>query len=250
MRIFLTHIDEEAGLAAVLKRWIQGTFPDSCDVFVSSDTNNIRLGDKWLDEVDQALDDAELFLVLCSPQSVRRPWVNFETGCGWIKRVRIIPICHSGQAKGELPLPLSAFQGIEISQSDFAEELLKAIAEKASNGKVPPIDFVQMMKEIRNAEQADVATNDPTEPPATAGLEPVTQEIELALLESLVGHVNTVDGIADHLNTNPVLVKFHLDELVAKKMVYARYSTRRGIPDSYVIAHEGRRTLIEHGLIK
>ena len=48
-------------------------------------------GSKWLEEIDQALAAAVVLLVLCSPASLRRPWINFETGCGWIKRVP----CHS-----------------------------------------------------------------------------------------------------------------------------------------------------------
>ena len=48
MKIFLTHIGEEAGLAAVLKRWIEDTFPGKCEVFVSSDSDDIVPGDKWL----------------------------------------------------------------------------------------------------------------------------------------------------------------------------------------------------------
>lgn len=251
MKIFLTHISDEARLAAVLKRWIEDTFPDKCDVFVSSDTDDIVLGDKWLSEVDQALNDAALFLVLCSPRSVREPWINFETGCGWIKRVPVIPICHSGQAKGELPLPLSTFQGIETGQSEFPKELLSAIAKRCSNGKVPPIDFVQMMKEIRDAEQADIATNDPPEPSATASDATAPQEIELKILVELLEFDNSLYYLAKNLAIHEVVAQFHLNEMQKRKLI--SYRGTWGPNDSggrYRLEQEGRRILIEHGLIK
>ncbi len=250
MKIFLTHIDEEAGLAAVLKRWIEDTFPDKCEVFVSSDTDDIVLGDKWLNEVDQALNDAALFLVLCSPRSVRRPWVNFETGCGWIKRVPIIPICHSDQAKGQLPSPLSAFQGIETSQSDFAKELLTAIAKRCSNGKVPPIDYGRMMKEVRDAEQADVAASDTPEPSATGSAASDVTSLELKLLESLIGHDDTLDGVAGRVGRTATFVEFHLYELVEKHMVDVARNMNPDVPTIYSLGHEGSRVLIEAGLLE
>ena len=250
MKIFLTHISEEAPLAAVLKRWIEETFPDKCEVFVSSDTDDIVLGDKWLTELDQALTDADLFLVLCSPRSVRQPWINFETGCGWTKHVPIIPICHSGQAKGKLPLPLSAFQGIDTSQSDFAKELLNAIAKQGSISKVPPIDFVQMMKEIRNAEQAAITTSEPPEPSATASAASDVTSIELKLLESLIDHEEKLDGVAGHVGRTAAFVKFHLDELEEKHMIYVARNMYPDVPTVYSLAHEGSRVLFEAGLIE
>lgn len=251
MKIFLTHIGEEAGLAAVLKRWIEDTFSGKCEVFVSSDSDDIVPGDKWLNELDQALTDAGLFLVLCSPRSVRRPWVNFETGCGWIKRVPIIPICHSGQAKGELPLPLSTFQGIESSQSNFAKELLNAIAKQGSISKVPPIDFVQMMKEIRDAEQARITISGTPEPPATASTATATQVIELKVLAELLEHDRPALHVAETLGLHEAVAQFHLDELQMRNMISCHGTWGPDEPGgTYRLEHAGRRVLIEAGLIK
>src|ERR1044072_1906616 len=108
-KIFLSHISEEAPLAKVLKEWIESTFAGQCEVFVSSDKSSNPPGSRWLDLIDSALTDSKAFIVLCSPSSLRRPWINFETGCGWIKRVPVIPLCHSGQKSGQLPMPISLF---------------------------------------------------------------------------------------------------------------------------------------------
>jgi len=88
-KIFISHIHEEVDLAIVLKDWIESTFSGQCDVFVSSDTNDLPAGSKWMDELEKSLDEAVAFIVLCSPNSLSHPWINFETGCGWIKNVQL-----------------------------------------------------------------------------------------------------------------------------------------------------------------
>ena len=98
-RLFLSHIHEEAALAGVLKKWTQKSFLGQCDVFVSSDRDSIPAGSKWFDKIGEALADSRVFVVLCSPESLRRPWINFETGYGFAKGVEVVPVCHSGQWK-------------------------------------------------------------------------------------------------------------------------------------------------------
>src|ERR1700760_2748962 len=97
--VFLSHITEEAKLAVLIKDWVESTFSGHVGVFVSSSPEDIAPGENWLTKIDGSLDKTQLLIILCSPASVLRPWINFEAGCGWIKRVPILPICHSGQSK-------------------------------------------------------------------------------------------------------------------------------------------------------
>ena len=56
MNVFISHISEEAHIAKVLKEWIESSFLGQCDVFVSSDKEDIPAGSKWLDQIDTALE--------------------------------------------------------------------------------------------------------------------------------------------------------------------------------------------------
>src|SRR5436853_4915577 len=95
-KVFISHVSSETELAQVLKRHLIRDFPD-LDVFVSSDGKSIQAGDNWLDELRKALRNAKVVIVLCSLESIGRPWVNFEAGAGWIqRRIQVIPVCHSG----------------------------------------------------------------------------------------------------------------------------------------------------------
>lgn len=145
--IFLSHINEEAELANFFKSEIETSFLGMVDVFVSSDGNSIKLGQKWLEEVTEGLKNCLAILLFCSPYSIRRPWINFECGAGWARSIAVVPICHSGLRPVDLPIPISLLQGLEIRDSKRIEQIFQLIAEKL-NSKTPSINTETFVKKI------------------------------------------------------------------------------------------------------
>ena len=78
MKVFISHISEEAALASVLKSWIESAFLGQVECFVSS--NDMTSGELWFSRLGEELTDAMVMLVLCSKNSVSMPWINFEAG--------------------------------------------------------------------------------------------------------------------------------------------------------------------------
>jgi len=157
--IFVSHTGTEATLALRLKELVESTFPGQVRVFVSSDERDLRPGDRWLQEIDNALTEAAALLVVCSPYAVTRPWIYFEAGCAWIRRVPVIPICHSGLEKSQLSPPLSSFQGLTLEDADFCRQLLSAIAAHFGNLEVPRLDFAALDAELSAAARASTTAN-------------------------------------------------------------------------------------------
>ena len=151
MDVFVSHISEEAALALVLKDWIESTFLGQCKVFVSSDSGSLPPGARWLDQIDAALQAANVMVVLCSSASVQRPWVNFETGCAWSRNIAVVPVCHSGLTKGTLPRPLAEFQGLDATDPRFPSAFLAAIAQHLGVAKLPRLDATAMNAELSEA---------------------------------------------------------------------------------------------------
>lgn len=149
--IFISHIHEEASLARVLKGWIESTFLGQCDVFVSSDNDDIPAGSQWMDEVEKSLLNAVGLIVLCSNNSLSRPWINFETGCGWIKKVPIVPICHSGLVKDNLPQPFSKLQALNLDDPSFIDNLFSSLTKYLGYTMTPSVDSSAMRKELGEA---------------------------------------------------------------------------------------------------
>ncbi len=151
-KVFISHISEEGRIAQLIKSQVSADFLGMIDVFVSSDQVSISVGSKWLDEVDEALKDAQIELVLCSKHSVSRPWINFEAGAGWVKGIPIVPICHTGMRPVDLPIPLNMLQGIEASDPAGWQRVYNLLASKLGSA-IPNADFNGLISDVRTFEQ-------------------------------------------------------------------------------------------------
>lgn len=153
-RLFVSHISEEAEIAALLKQTIEEDFLDLVKLFASSDIGSIVAGDDWLAAVQQALNDAAAVLVLCSHASIQRPWVQFELGAAWSRQVPIIPICHSGMKAADLPMPLSRKEAVELAAPGGFERLYQAIASIINLKRIPePGNLAELQQRFSQLEQ-------------------------------------------------------------------------------------------------
>ncbi len=78
--VFISHINEEKDVALTFKNLVESNFLGMIDFFVASDQSSIQLGQKWLNSVTDALKSCVIEIIICSPKSVQRPWINFEAG--------------------------------------------------------------------------------------------------------------------------------------------------------------------------
>jgi hypothetical protein len=134
--VFVSHIAEEAELAIAIQSSIKRDFLNLINVFVSSDRSS--MGNKWLNDLSGALERTELMLVLCSPFSVGRPWINFEAGAGWVREIPIIPVCHTGLKPSSLPVPLNLLNGIEANMAKDWPPVYKRLAERLGQDTASP----------------------------------------------------------------------------------------------------------------
>lgn len=148
MKIFISHINEEAELAKYLKDFIEKKLLGMVEVYVSS--NDEVYGKKWLEEIKKSINDAKLEIVLCSKNSINRNWINFEVGCAWIKDREIIPICHSGLKIDDLKAPLSTFHSLNLENINELKKLLGQIAKTLGLMEPSDIDYNKIERELKN----------------------------------------------------------------------------------------------------
>src|SRR5579864_4609627 len=140
--IFISHISEEKDLAIALKKLVESAFLNMIDVFVSSDPTSIKLGRKWLNEITEALKTCAVEIILASPESVKRPWINFEGGCAWIRDIPVIPLCHSEMVPMKLPPPLNSLQAATATEESQLQQIFPLLAE-AIGCSLPAISFAE-----------------------------------------------------------------------------------------------------------
>jgi len=145
--IFISHISEEAKLAAILKAHVEADFIDTVTVYVSSDTESISAGENWLTSIDVALSKACIELILCSKASIKRGWINFEAGAGWMRHIPVVPVCHTRLLPEDLPMPFRVLQAVKANQERGLQSIYRIIAKKLES-RMPTVD-TKMIQEIQ-----------------------------------------------------------------------------------------------------
>jgi TIR domain-containing protein len=132
MQLFISHIHEERTIAATIRDELYSCFGAQVEVFLAED---IPLGTNWFDEIKSALGRSDVLIVLFSKYSSSRPWINIEAGYGVMAGKKVIPICHSGFSKTDLPVIYGLLQAIDLLDTKDIGRLLDQIARETQAGQ-------------------------------------------------------------------------------------------------------------------
>lgn len=157
--IFISHISEEKEMAILLKKLIEKSYWEIFDVFVSSDGKSINPGDKYLDTITDNLKECVVELIICSPKSVTKPWINFEAGAGWIRNIPTIPLCYAGMEAKNLPIPISVLQAIKMSDALSLKSIFRTLSKAIGTDNIPDVDLTDFINEVKNFESKYVSGN-------------------------------------------------------------------------------------------
>jgi len=146
--VFISFSLQEASIAEVFKHWIEASFEH--DVFLCNDPEGIPAGEEWEEALREHLNACSVVLVLCSKEAGSRPWINFEVGCGWLRGIPVIPICHSKQVQAGLPTTIQMFQPLCMDDDHFIRNLLSSLAQHLGS-RLPKIDEPKMHQELEKA---------------------------------------------------------------------------------------------------
>jgi hypothetical protein len=110
-----------------------------------------------MDSVVAHLQNADIFIVLCSQFSLDRPWINLELGAALTRGKTVIPLCHTDLLADQLVRrPLSDFEAVNASDPQGLKSLFMQLA-KALGSRVPAIDWVQLVSDVQAFESRYLA---------------------------------------------------------------------------------------------
>ena len=116
--IFISHIHEEEVVANALLGFMREALGRTT-VFLSSDSWQVYAGEIWLERIREELASSKVVILMLSPESVKRPWVNFEAGAAWLTGKVIIPVCYGDLDKSSLPKPYSNIQALDLADEGY-----------------------------------------------------------------------------------------------------------------------------------
>jgi hypothetical protein len=129
--VFISHAGEDKRLATLFKSLIAEVSGDKIACFQSTDTISIQHGSKWFELILGAVRRSSMVLVLLTPNSIRKRWINIETGMAMAAGTRIIaPVALCGLSLGEIPEPWRERQFVNLRKEHDARrfaEMLRSL---------------------------------------------------------------------------------------------------------------------------
>jgi hypothetical protein len=139
MRIFISHDSVEVEGARALKASLARL---GHSAFVSKD--DLGPG-RWEQQVDDALGEADVVIVLCTERALRSEWVWMEFGAARLRK-RVIPVVVPGMGVDDLPDAIRSFQLVRLDAPEGFVELARLL-----DGDLPPDGGVSMFRELSAA---------------------------------------------------------------------------------------------------
>jgi hypothetical protein len=137
--VFISFIHEEEEVAQAVQTFVGKVLEGKADVFLSSDTWQIYAGEVWLERIVYELKQAKVIILMLSPDSVGRPWVNFEAGGAFFTDKRMIAVCFNGLSKGSMPKPYSNFQAVDLESEEDQYYLVRSVCHHVNKLMISPL---------------------------------------------------------------------------------------------------------------
>ncbi len=125
--VFISHASEDEHLGRAWMELIQ-SIPGKAEVpYLAEDMRRgIGSGEKWAENIDQALSDAEVTIAILTPSSNNRPWILWESGVAYGRDKVFVPIsCYLD--KDKINPIFQRFQARNVTTKEAAGELCKEL---------------------------------------------------------------------------------------------------------------------------
>jgi TIR domain len=136
-RVFLSYASEDKDFAQGIAESLQQNGVDTW-----WDNWCIKAGDSFRQKIDEGLSGCTHFLVLLTPQSIDKPWINQEIDAGLVRKLndqcRLLPVRHK-LAASALPPLLSGTHAPEITDDSDITQLINDIFDVS---RKPPLGTV------------------------------------------------------------------------------------------------------------
>lgn len=133
-RIFVSYANEDVEFVEAVTAETKKCVPRNVQFIRASDPNSLAPGAKWRDWILTEMDRADAALFFVSPNSVSRPWPNFELG--YVekgKQAQIVCVAIKGfDVRSALGSPFAAHHILPVADdpTTAARQLVKFIGER------------------------------------------------------------------------------------------------------------------------
>lgn len=146
--IFISHSSDDKNEANALASALRQAFSQQIRTFNTSSGTAIQAGDNWRKAMLDAIRDASIVILWCTPAATNSKWVAFEIGAAFAYGRRIIP-CAVHLAPSDLPFNLSELQAPALDTADGWLNMADAVANYlAYPGVIDRDPLIQLAKQF------------------------------------------------------------------------------------------------------
>jgi hypothetical protein len=99
------------------------------------DAHDILPGDRWQEQIEKALRQSRVLIMVLTPESIQRPWTFFELGAALADKKRIVPVLSEGVDPADIPAVVRQFQFVrEQSPEAAAKRVAEAVMQEFQTG--------------------------------------------------------------------------------------------------------------------
>ena len=131
--VFISHSSADKDEANALALALREAFSQRIRMFNTSSGTAIQAGDKWRQVILDAIRDAGVVILWCTPAAVDSKEVAFEIGAAFAYKKRIIP-CAVHLPPSRLPWSLSEFQVPALDTPQGWKQLAEAVGSALEYG--------------------------------------------------------------------------------------------------------------------
>ncbi len=134
-KIFLSYSIKEAKLAEHLRNSIYNAFDGNVTFYFANE--DILAGEKWKQNLQEALRDCDAILSILTPQYIERPWAYIEWSAFWLaNKTSYILLTDEIQVK-DIVEPMKDSQTTRLFVEEDVKKLIKAIAKASGTSRNP-----------------------------------------------------------------------------------------------------------------
>jgi len=102
------------------------------------DAHQILPGERWQAQIEKALRQSRVLILVLTPESVQRPWTFFEVGAALAGGKRIVPVLSEDVDPSDIPAVVRQFQFVrEKSPEAAAKRVAEAVMHETAAANHP-----------------------------------------------------------------------------------------------------------------
>jgi len=131
MKVFVSHSSADKKIAQAFIEFLRAALPLTAkDIRCTSvDGYKLAAGTNSDEQLKQEVFDAQAFLALLSPKSMKSVYVLFELGARWGANRFLAPVMVSGLPPSALKAPLSAIHAVSGDSEGDLHQLIKDLSD-------------------------------------------------------------------------------------------------------------------------